>query len=98
MPVPRVSCEIQNDSLPVDMDHALQDILVKSAEAWGATWKYMPSGAGHDSEVMARHVPAAMLFVPSVEGRSHSAAEYTTVQDAVRGARVLATALYQLAY
>lgn len=89
---------IKSDGLPVDMDRALQDVLVKSAEACGATWKYMPSGAGHDSEPMARHVPTAMLFVPSVEGRSHSAAEYTTVQDAVRGARVLATALYQLAY
>ncbi len=58
----------------------------------------MPSGAGHDSELMARRVPTAMLFVPSVEGRSHSAAEYTTLEDAVRGATVLATALYQLAY
>jgi len=93
-----VSCEIKSDGLPADMDRGLQDVLVKSAEACGATWKYMPSGAGHDSEPMARHVPTAMLFVPSVEGRSHSAAEYTTVQDAVRGARVLATALFQLAY
>jgi allantoate deiminase len=89
---------IKSDGLPVDMDRALQDVLVKSAKACGAKWKYMPSGADHDSEPMARHVPAAMLFVPSVEGRSHSAAEYTTVQDAVRGARVLATALFQLAY
>jgi allantoate deiminase len=39
-----------------------------------------------------------MLFVPSVEGRSHSAAEYTTLEDVVRGATVLAAALYQLAY
>jgi allantoate deiminase len=43
---------------------------------------------------MARHLPTAMLFVPSVEGRSHSPAEYTTPADAVRGASVLATALY----
>jgi len=47
---------------------------------------------------MARHLPTAMLFVPSLEGRSHSAAEYTSPQDAARGATVLATALYQLAY
>jgi allantoate deiminase len=39
-----------------------------------------------------------MLFVPSVEGRSHSAAEHTMPKDAARGATVLATALYQLAY
>jgi allantoate deiminase len=93
-----VSFDIQNDSLPAAMDRGLQDILVKSAGLCGATWKYMPSGAGHDSELMARHVPTAMLFVPSVEGRSHSAAEYTTREDIVRGVKVLATALYQLAY
>jgi len=39
-----------------------------------------------------------MLFVPSVEGRSHSAAGYTIPEDAARSATVLATALYQLAY
>jgi allantoate deiminase len=47
---------------------------------------------------MARHVSTAMLFVPSIEGRSHSPAEHTTLDDAVRGASVLATALDRLAY
>lgn len=93
-----VSIETTGNSLPAHMDSQLQQMLVQSAQACGATWKFMPSGAGHDSELMARRVPTAMLFVPSVEGRSHSAAEYTTLEDAVRGATVLATALYQLAY
>ncbi len=57
----------------------------------------LPSGAGHDSQEMARRLPTAMLFVPSVEGRSRSA-EYTTPEDAARGTTVLATALYRLAY
>ena len=39
-----------------------------------------------------------MLFVPSVEGRSHSAAEFTTPEDAARGATILARALHKLAY
>jgi allantoate deiminase len=47
---------------------------------------------------MAQHIPTAMLFVPSVEGRSHSPVEYTTFEDAARGASVLATTLYHLAY
>jgi len=93
-----VSIETGRNSLPMEMDHRLQNVLVKSAEACGATWRFMPSGAGHDSELMARYVPTAMLFVPSVEGRSHSDLEYTTLEDAVRGATVLTTALYQLAY
>ncbi len=93
-----VSSEITSDSLPSRMDAALQAVLMQSAETCGASWRAMPSGAGHDSQEIARHLPTAMLFVPSVEGRSHSATEYTTPEDAARGAIVLATALYQLAY
>ncbi len=93
-----VSREIVDASPPALMNAELQNVLMAAAQACGASWKYLPSGAGHDSEVMARHIPTAMLFVPSVEGRSHSPAEYTSLEDAVRGATVLATALYRLAY
>jgi allantoate deiminase len=93
-----ISIEITGKSLPRKMDPGLQAELVKAAETCEATWKWLPSGAGHDSQIMARHLPTAMLFVPSVEGRSHSAAEYTTTGDAARGASVLATALSLLAY
>ncbi|HEU5381432.1 MAG TPA: Zn-dependent hydrolase [Ktedonobacteraceae bacterium] len=93
-----VSSEIMSDSLPSAMDATLQSVLIHAAETCGASWKAMPSGAGHDSQEMARHLPTAMLFVPSVEGRSHSTAEYTTPEDVARGTTVLATALYLLAY
>lgn len=93
-----ISIETAGRSLPRKMDPGLQAELIEAAEACGATWKWMPSGAGHDSQIMARHLPTAMLFVPSVEGRSHSSAEYTTPEDAARGASVLATALSLLAY
>ncbi len=93
-----VASEVTSDSLPSRMDPLLQGVLIASADACGASWRAMPSGAGHDSQEMARHLPTAMLFVPSVEGRSHSAAEFTTPEDAANGATVLATALYRLAY
>ncbi len=93
-----ISIEITGKSLPCKMDPGLQAELLKAADACGASWKWLPSGAGHDSQIMARHLPTAMLFVPSVEGRSHSSAEYTTTEDAARGASVLATALSALAY
>ena len=93
-----ISIEITGMSLPRKMDPRLQAELVKAAEACGATWKWLPSGAGHDSQIIARHLPTAMLFVPSVEGRSHSSAEYTRAEDAARGASVLATTLSLLAY
>jgi allantoate deiminase len=86
------------DEEPATMDAGLLDVLRCSAEACGASWRRMPSGAGHDSQLMATRVPTAMVFVPSVEGRSHTPAEYTAPEDCVRGASVLATALHQLAY
>jgi allantoate deiminase len=89
---------LASDVLPMAMHPDIQAVLVAAAEADGLSYKRMVSGAGHDSQVMATRVPTGMLFVPSVDGRSHSAAEYTTPEDAARGARVLATALHRLAY
>ena len=90
--------KVTQESGPSQMDAALGAVLVQAAQTCGASWKAMPSGAGHDSQEMARHLPTAMLFVPSLEGRSHSAAEYTSPEDAALGATVLATALSRLAY
>jgi allantoate deiminase len=93
-----VSYELATDILPMDMYEPLKAELREAAEGLGVRWMPMVSGAGHDSQVMATRVPTAMLFVPSVEGRSHSAAEYTSPEDAARGATVLAAALQRLAY
>jgi allantoate deiminase len=89
---------VVSDVPPKDMDADVKAQLQAAAEACGVRWMPMVSGAGHDSQVMATRVPTAMLFVPSFEGRSHSAAEYTTPEDAARGATVLATALHRMAY
>jgi allantoate deiminase len=94
----RVGSEVLQDVPPMDMDARLKRALAAAADRHGFSHKPMVSGAGHDSQVLARRVPTAMLFVPSVEGRSHSAAEYTTPEDAARGATTLATALHSLAY
>jgi allantoate deiminase len=93
-----VSIETVQDVPPKEMDSELTLLLQETAEACGATHRRMVSGAGHDSQVMAQRVPTAMLFVPSVDGRSHSAAEYTTPEDAARGSTVLASALHRMAY
>ena len=53
----------------------------------------MPSGAGHDAMVMGRFMPAAMLFVPSIGGRSHDITEDTAEADIVFGCEVLADAV-----
>jgi N-carbamoyl-L-amino-acid hydrolase len=53
----------------------------------------IPSGAGHDSNYMALIAPTAMIFVPSVDGRSHTPEEFTAEEDLVRGVQVLAEAM-----
>src|SRR5919202_1647694 len=53
---------------PTPLDGELQEILADAAAAEGATMRRMASGAGHDAMVLAKHVPAAMVFVPSRGG------------------------------
>jgi N-carbamoyl-L-amino-acid hydrolase len=57
----------------------------------------MPSGAGHDAQMLARICPTSMIFVPSVDGLSHNIAEYTTPEHIEAGANVLLHTLLELA-
>jgi beta-ureidopropionase / N-carbamoyl-L-amino-acid hydrolase len=56
----------------------------------------MPSGAGHDAQVLATVMPAGMLFVPSIGGISHHWKENTDDADIVRGAQVFVEACRRL--
>ena len=67
----------------------IQDKIVASAKALGLTYKYMQSGAGHDSQDMSLIAPVGMIFVPSVGGISHSPKEFTKAVDMENGANVL---------
>jgi N-carbamoyl-L-amino-acid hydrolase len=64
-----------------------------SAEAMGAGSMRLASGAGHDAMMLARRVPAGMLFVPSIGGRSHHVSEDTRAEDIITGAQVMAGAV-----
>ncbi|PWL40032.1 Zn-dependent hydrolase [Flagellimonas aquimarina] len=55
----------------------------------GYTFKYMPSGAGHDAQDIATIAPTGMIFVPSKGGISHSPKEFTSAEDMANGANVL---------
>jgi N-carbamoyl-L-amino-acid hydrolase len=57
----------------------------------------MPSGAGHDAQMLARVCPSAMIFVPSVGGLSHNVREHTEPADLQRGAQVLLQVVLALA-
>ncbi len=78
-----------NDAKPALTDKKLQQVIEKSAKAMGLSTKYMQSGAGHDSQEMALITPVGMIFVPSVNGISHSPKEFTKSIDMANGANVL---------
>jgi len=82
---------------PVAMDAALRKALEQSAQALAPDqWRVMPSGALHDATNVARLMPVAMLFVPSIGGISHAFEEDTDEADLVTGVRVLAEAVASL--
>jgi beta-ureidopropionase / N-carbamoyl-L-amino-acid hydrolase len=93
-----VTMETVSTVSPVLMSQAFQDALSRAAEkhAPGACIS-MPSGAGHDAQILARKLPAAMLFVPSIKGVSHHWTEDTSEADIILGCQALADAAEEIA-
>lgn len=82
---------------PVQFDPTVIDRVESAASAQGLSHRRMPSGAGHDAQMLARMCPTGMIFVPSVKGLSHNVREHTEPADLVAGARVLLQVLTELA-
>ncbi|MGD2294589.1 MAG: Zn-dependent hydrolase [Candidatus Aminicenantes bacterium] len=76
-------------AIPAPTDEKIRNIIAESARELGLSIHFMPSGAGHDAQDMAKIAPTGMIFVPSVGGISHSPEEFTKTQDIVNGANVL---------
>ncbi|MEN0075676.1 MAG: Zn-dependent hydrolase [Paracraurococcus sp.] len=77
-------------SLPAPCDPAMMAALDAAAEAIApGKWQRMPSGAGHDAQYIARVMPVAMLFTPSIGGISHHWAEDTKEEDLALCMRIL---------
>ncbi|MGX9430317.1 MULTISPECIES: Zn-dependent hydrolase [Bradyrhizobium] len=95
----RCSVEVERirTGAPATMDAAFQD-AIEAASARFADGKSirMPSGAGHDAQVLATIMPSAMLFVPSIGGISHHWSENTDDADIVTGAKVFVDACRRL--
>jgi N-carbamoyl-L-amino-acid hydrolase len=77
-------------------DAHMQETIHAAARALRLTTTRIPSGAGHDAQAMATLAPMGMIFVPSAEGKSHTADEYTTPEDCTNGANVLLATLLAL--
>ncbi len=63
----------------------------------GLPVKRLPSGAGHDAQMLAAVCPACMIFTPSAGGVSHNISEYTKPEDVAAGANVLLRLVTELA-
>ena len=74
---------------PVEFDEAMIDLVEATAARLGHSTNRMPSGAGHDAQMLARVCPTSMIFTPSVNGLSHNFAEFTEATDIAAGANVL---------
>lgn len=93
----RARLEVLGQSRPALMDPGVQQALEEAAEriAPGRHVR-MPSGAGHDAQFIAPHLPSGMLFVPSIGGISHHWSENTSDEDIALGARVYVEAASRL--
>ena len=74
---------------PALTDSRIQKVIDEVSINLGYSTKFMPSGAGHDAQDMAVITPTGMIFIPSIDGISHSPEEYSTPESIIKGANVL---------
>jgi N-carbamoyl-L-amino-acid hydrolase len=83
--------------VPVAFPTEMVSLIETTARELDLACRRLPSGAGHDAQMMARICPATMIFVPSVGGLSHNVREYTAPEHLNAGASVLLHAALRLA-
>ncbi len=92
-----VAVERIRTGAPAMMDAAFQQAIEAASIAFaGGKSLRMPSGAGHDAQILSTIMPAGMLFVPSIGGISHHWSENTADADIVTGAEVFVEACRRL--
>ncbi len=85
-----------NATPPAPTDARFRRVIDEAARGLGYTTKTLPSGAGHDAQEIAYLGPVGMIFVPSVDGISHSPREFSRPDDIANGANVLLQSLLKL--
>jgi acetylornithine deacetylase/succinyl-diaminopimelate desuccinylase-like protein len=78
------------------MSVEIQDAFKAACDDLGLSSIVLPSGAIHDAQSLVDVCPVGMIFVPSVNGTSHSPHEFTKWEDCVNGANVLLQAALKL--
>jgi hydantoinase/carbamoylase family amidase len=97
----RFGLDLKTDFLgrhsPTPMSELVQHRFAEACEALDLSHTPLVSGAGHDGQSFAGICPMGMIFVPSVNGTSHSPHEFTKWEDCVNGANVLLQTVLRLA-
>lgn len=86
-------CATLSRATPAACDPRLRALLAEGAAACGLSSLSLPSGAGHDAAFLSRVAPAAMVFVPCREGRSHTPEEWAEPAALAAGAATMLEAV-----
>ncbi len=92
----QIIVELVHQSPPVHTAPELRRVIADAAADLALTGHLMPSGAGHDAQIVASLAPVGMIFVPSRGGVSHAPGEDTSDDALVSGADVLLRAACEL--
>ena len=92
----RITADLASTNPVALADQGVQAAIGRAAERAGLEARRLPSGAGHDAQMIASLCPMGMIFVPSIGGISHSPRELTAWDDCARGAGVLLGAILDL--
>lgn len=85
-----------NSIVPAPTDERIRRLIDETSKSLGLSTRWLPSGAGHDAQEIARLGPVGMIFIPSVGGISHSPKEFSRPEDITNGANVLLKTLLKL--
>jgi allantoate deiminase len=94
----KLSWRVTADHAPCLSDPEVLATLKEAAQDAAVPFMVMASGAGHDTQQMAKRAKVAMIFVRSKDGRSHTPEEFSSIPDIVAGIKLLAAGLHRLAY
>jgi N-carbamoyl-L-amino-acid hydrolase len=89
--------KVMDKTDPVTVPERLVRLLQGECEALGYPSLVLPSGAGHDAQILAAKTDTAMVFIPSPDGVSHSPLETVRWDELEKGANLLLRALVKLA-
>lgn len=82
---------------PVALSSRIKQIMKEECEKLGYPFMVLPSGAGHDGQTIADVAEVGMIFIPSVDGVSHSPQEMIKWEDLEKGANLMLQVVLRMA-